>query len=445
MPKTQQEIDLAYVVTLPPKEAIKYFEQKGYKYSWDWQDMWQEAHAKAFTVAKAMRMDILKDIRGALDSAMKEGKSFQTFKKELEPILKSKGWWGKVKNEDGSVTQLGSPYRLRTIYNTNMRTAYAAGQEKSFMDGVDRFPYIRYNSLLYGKNRRQAHVALHGKIFRYDDPFWNAYSPPNGFGCKCTKEQLSERYVKRNNLSIEDSKGKISTKDVVVSYKTGEVGQVSVYKTKDANGKSVSVATDAGWNYNPGKNKMLWDNAGSLPDCLGSEFADSYGSRGCIRPAKGQKTWQDYGLQDLRKLDKKHLAEAPKILPSAKSTDEAIKQLRSSILGDKKLVEIVTPIEKMIITAEHLAHVPIKRGDARERYAEFILPTLQKPLEIWTTMYEDGKYRQRYIALFNTPKALLISALRVNIDGSLFWNMMQTDLRRMNSNRYGTYMKKFYE
>ena len=40
---------------LPPKEAIAYFRKKGLKKSFAWQDVWQEEHAKAFTVAKAMR------------------------------------------------------------------------------------------------------------------------------------------------------------------------------------------------------------------------------------------------------------------------------------------------------------------------------------------------------------------------------------------------------
>jgi hypothetical protein len=44
--------DLSYALTLPPEQAVKYFQAKGYKITWDWHEMWQEAHAKAFTVAK---------------------------------------------------------------------------------------------------------------------------------------------------------------------------------------------------------------------------------------------------------------------------------------------------------------------------------------------------------------------------------------------------------
>ncbi|HAJ5426644.1 TPA: phage head morphogenesis protein, partial [Escherichia coli] len=44
--------ELAYCMTLPPKRAVSYLKSKGYQITWDWEEMWQEAHARAFTVAK---------------------------------------------------------------------------------------------------------------------------------------------------------------------------------------------------------------------------------------------------------------------------------------------------------------------------------------------------------------------------------------------------------
>ncbi len=58
--------ELAYCMTLPPKRAISYLKSKGYSFTWDWEEMWQDAHARAFTVAKVTRLDILEDMRARL-------------------------------------------------------------------------------------------------------------------------------------------------------------------------------------------------------------------------------------------------------------------------------------------------------------------------------------------------------------------------------------------
>ena len=77
--------DLKYAIGLSPKEAIKYLTSKGYTFSWDWHEVWQEAHTKVFTVAKVMRKDILDDIREIVEKAITDGITLQQFKKELEP------------------------------------------------------------------------------------------------------------------------------------------------------------------------------------------------------------------------------------------------------------------------------------------------------------------------------------------------------------------------
>ena len=76
-------IQLKSLFKLAPAMAIKYFRKKNNKFSWDWYELWQDAHKKSFTVAKAMREDILKDIRSALEKALTEGKTFREFSKNL--------------------------------------------------------------------------------------------------------------------------------------------------------------------------------------------------------------------------------------------------------------------------------------------------------------------------------------------------------------------------
>jgi uncharacterized protein with gpF-like domain len=83
------------ITSLDPVEAVAFFRKKGLAASFNWKDVWAEEHAVAFTVAKAMRVDILEDIRGAVDAALAKGIPFHEFQKNLAPILQAKGWWGK--------------------------------------------------------------------------------------------------------------------------------------------------------------------------------------------------------------------------------------------------------------------------------------------------------------------------------------------------------------
>ena len=140
-------IQLKSLFKLAPAMAIKYFKNKNNKFTWDWYELWQDAHKKSFTVAKAMREDILKDIRSALEKALTEGKTFREFSKELKPTLQKKGWWGEqiVVDSQGVAekVQLGSMYRLKTIYSVNMQTAYQTGRYKTQYENVDNRPYLQ--------------------------------------------------------------------------------------------------------------------------------------------------------------------------------------------------------------------------------------------------------------------------------------------------------------
>jgi len=253
MPK----VDLAYCMTLPPKKAVAYLKGKGYAVTWDWEELWQDAHAQAFTVAKATRLDILQDIREAVEKAITEGKTLAWFAKELTPVLQAKGWWGRqelVYAETGEINQvqLGSPWRLQTIYRTNLQTAYMAGRFQSQLENIDDRPYWQYVAILDGRTR-PSHRAMNGKVFRYDDPFWGSFYPPNGWGCRCRVVALSKDNLTKGGIKVESSEGKLGSAMRVVSEKTGEMREVATYRTIDpVTRRQIIVAPDVGWSYNPG-------------------------------------------------------------------------------------------------------------------------------------------------------------------------------------------------
>lgn len=257
--KTPNPADLKAIFGMEPKNAVAYLKAKGYAITWNWQDMLDQAHDQSFTVAKAMRLDLLSDIRGALETALQEGQTLKQFIADIQPVLESQGWWGQqviVDSEGvGELVQLGSPRRLKTIYQTNLQSAYMAGRKAEMEQTTETHPYWMYVAILDGKTR-PGHRALHGQVFRHDDPIWSAIFPPNGFNCRCRVVALSEAAVKRRGLKIVSSEGRMFTETVEtgVDKRTGEIrtAPVTGIRTSDAAGKPITFRTDPGFNYAPG-------------------------------------------------------------------------------------------------------------------------------------------------------------------------------------------------
>ena len=173
---------------LIPKQALDYIKNKKLHPAFSYKDVWNEEHATAFTVAKAMQLDVLSDIKGAVEKAIEKGTTFEQFKKELKPTLMQKGWWGKREMTDPltgeTITaQLGSDRRLKTIYSTNLRSAYQKGQYDRTMES-DLHPYLMYR-IGASVHHREQHLRWNNLIRPKDDPIWNSIFPPNGYGCKC--------------------------------------------------------------------------------------------------------------------------------------------------------------------------------------------------------------------------------------------------------------------
>ncbi|HEX7821052.1 MAG TPA: phage minor head protein [Sphingobium sp.] len=226
-----------------PVEALRFFREKGFAFGFAWQDVWQEEHARAFTVAKCMRLDVLVDIRAAVDKAIAEGQTLDMFRKELSPILVAKGWWGRQRMIDpatgqSKVVQLGSPRRLKTIYRVNMRTAQAAGRWERIQRSKKLFPFLRYVSVMDGREREE-HRAWHDTIKSVDDPWWDTHYPPCGWNCRCQAQPLNQRMMDAKGLSVTDEPPSFPEEDYLNS-RTGEVTKVE-------------EGIDPGWSYNVGK------------------------------------------------------------------------------------------------------------------------------------------------------------------------------------------------
>lgn len=211
-----------------PRAVRKYLEDKDLKPLWDWDEVWQEEHAHAFTVAKAMAKDVLAALRSAVDTAIEGGLPFAEFKKRIRDTLAELGWWGirRRKNpQTGKVehVELGTPRRLKTIYVTNARVARAVGQWDRIQRTKDSHPFLIYE-LGPSQKHRPEHEAWAGTILKVGDAAWGKMFPPNGWGCKCRVRQISEAEANRKGGATE-APSDLGSIDPEWAYNPGEAGR----------------------------------------------------------------------------------------------------------------------------------------------------------------------------------------------------------------------------
>ena len=248
-----------------PREALDYFRAKDLRPGFDYRDVWGSEHAHAFTVAKAVQLDVLDDMREAVESALAQGQTFRQFSKELTPTLQKKGWWGVRERIDPAdpdgkprKVQLGSPRRLRTIYRSNLRAARAAGQWQRIRRTTDTHPYLLYG-LGPSERHRPQHVAWAGTLLPADDPWWQTHMPPNGWGCKCRVRQVSRREAER--------KGGVTERPPYdpVEWTNKRTGDV----------QTVDRGLDPAWAGNPGvdRERVLMDSLSGKIDLADQDLA----------------------------------------------------------------------------------------------------------------------------------------------------------------------------
>lgn len=217
---------LDFVINLPFKEQIDFFRQKLDLPTERWDDIWQAAHDRAFVVAGAMKADLLNDLRLAVDKAIASGTTLKTFRKDFAATVAKHGWTGWT----GEATAAGRSWRTRVIYETNMRTSYAAGRWAQLHDPElqKRAPYWRYIHSDSVLSPRPQHKAWGDSrlTLRFDHPFWQTHFPPNGWGCRC---RIVAVHAPGQNDATELPAG---------------------WNTRGENGQLPGI--DRGWDYAPG-------------------------------------------------------------------------------------------------------------------------------------------------------------------------------------------------
>lgn len=170
-----------------------------------------------------MDEDLLKEVRDAVAAALENGTDFAEFKRRLKPYLMAKGWLAETLDTGEQRLVMGSNRRLRTIYHTNLQTAYAAGQWSRIQQTKHWLPYLCYMPSV-SENPRLSHKKYYGICRPVDDVIWQSIMPPNGYGCKCWIKQLTKRQAEQVGIS---EKTELDTQQYT-NPKTGETSDVPV-------------------------------------------------------------------------------------------------------------------------------------------------------------------------------------------------------------------------
>ena len=178
----------------PPADNVAFMVAKKPELHFDYDEIKFESHQRAFTVAKVTQIELLAEIQESLENAFVEGQSYQTWLKNLKPTLEKRGWLGATSVTNPKTCETKDIFvgarRLKTIFYTNARTAYAQSEARAGYE-LPLSQYIRYVAIMDNRVRPE-HAALHGKIAHRDDKFWATNYPPNGWNCRCAVEFVSK-------------------------------------------------------------------------------------------------------------------------------------------------------------------------------------------------------------------------------------------------------------
>jgi len=255
---------------LVDKAAFEHFKAKKILPGFSHYDVWLYQHSLAFTVAKMMDADMLAEVKGAIESAQQNGTAFADFKKRLKPYLMAKGWWGEQVMTDPldgepKLVQLGSTRRLKTIFDTNMRTAFAAGQWQRIQANKKALPYLRYNKSASG-HPRDSHKRYYGLVLPVDHDIWKVIFPPNGYGCKCSVSALTKRQAEEEGIS-------------------GEPDVEMVEFTNPRTGKTVLIPDDI--------TPSFAHNHGDRQGAMDALFGDKHGEAALAEMIAEREAWLD--------------------------------------------------------------------------------------------------------------------------------------------------------
>ena len=339
---------------LVDKAAFEHFKAKKILPGFSHYDVWLYQHSLAFTVAKMMDADMLAEVKDAVEAAQRNGTAFADFKKRLKPYLMAKGWWGEQVMTDPldgepKLVRLGSTRRLKTIFDTNMRTAFAAGQWQRIQANKKALPYLRYNKSASG-HPRDGHKRYYGLILPVEHDIWKVIFPPNGYGCKCSVSALTRRQAEEEGIG-------------------GEPDVEMVEFTNPRTGQKVLIPDDI--------TPSFAHNHGDRLGAMDALFGDKHGEAALAEMIAQRETW----------LDKRYSmpSDAVKVLALPdKVSKKEVKRLAAKASGGNNIsvYEAAAAAAWQQVAGDRLEVFDLGETDGRKP-ADYLISDPNLPKEKW--------------------------------------------------------------
>lgn len=170
-----------------PQAAIDWFRARLPLTDAEFGALSQEARSRAFFVGGLAQLDMVQEVFDALDVALSKGETFEDFKGRISQRI-STAWGGK------------SPHRLRTVFDTNVQSAYGAGRWKAANDLKESRPFWGLAVVLDGRTSKIC-LNLRGVVRPADDPFWRNHIPPLHFRCRTALITFSREQAAREGVT----------------------------------------------------------------------------------------------------------------------------------------------------------------------------------------------------------------------------------------------------
>lgn len=380
--------------SLPFNEQNEFFRRKLNMPTNAWTDVYNREHDFAFVVAGANRDDLVADFRSAVEKAIADGTTLESFRKDFDRIVAKHGW-----SYNG-----GRNWRSRVIYETNMRSSYMAGRYEQLMAVREERPYWQYLHSDAVKHPRPLHESWNGLILRWDDPWWDTHFPINAWGCQCGVRALSEQDLARMGKTGPDQAPP-------ALMETRTIGQRSPDGPRVV---EVPAGIDPGFEYTPGKSRL--ESQVPLP-----------------RPTEGDIPSSVPGLPNRAASDPLPAPRpfpASRILPETLSDTQFVQRYLREFGATLETPAVVRDVigERLVVGKE--LFVDSKTGvlnankQGRGKWLLMLAEALKKPDEIWVRLewlgtLKKAVVRRRYLARFKVDgeAAPAIVAFEVGTDG----------------------------